>query len=74
VFTYHNGQAELEVLDELKVDQRHSIGDITQEVYKTLEQRILEQPEQWALWMDYHLMLSSETRGRKPTHQLPAEE
>jgi lauroyl/myristoyl acyltransferase len=65
VFTYDNGKPHLEVLEEVEVDNAESVNEITQKIYKKLEQRILQEPERWALWLDYHLMLSKEARATK---------
>ena len=63
VIRYCNGRRpQLEVRDELAVDKDQGMGYITQEVYHTLEELILQNPERWALWMDYHLMLAPEVR------------
>jgi len=49
----------------LKIDNKRTIDEITQQIYLTLEQEILKQPERWVLWMDYHLMLTPEARREK---------
>lgn len=59
-FSYENGNMpHLEILDEIKVDLSLGIDEITQMIYKTVEQMILQAPERWALWVDYHLMLAA---------------
>jgi lauroyl/myristoyl acyltransferase len=64
VTQYHNGdKPRLDILDELTTDRSQDVHCLTQDVYYTIEQRILQSPERWALWMDYHLMLSPEVKG-----------
>ena len=64
VTQYHNSdKPQLEILDELTTEKSRDINCLTQEVYYTMEQRILQTPERWALWMDYHLMLSPKVKG-----------
>jgi Kdo2-lipid IVA lauroyltransferase/acyltransferase len=63
MFSYKDEDVpQLEVLDEIHIDQSQAIDDITQIVYKTIEERILRAPEKWALWIDYHLMLARSIR------------
>jgi lauroyl/myristoyl acyltransferase len=50
--------AKFEIRDKLQVDYGISVADITQRVYGVLEDQVLERPECWALWIDYHLMLA----------------
>ncbi len=45
------------------------MNQITQAVYRVAEQKILESPERWALWMDYHLMLAPEVRDANLTNR-----
>ncbi|MAF26870.1 MAG: lysophospholipid acyltransferase family protein [Gemmatimonadota bacterium] len=61
IFTFEKGKPRLEVGEEVNVEGLRTPRDITQRIYKTLEQRILKSPERWALWIDYHLMVSHET-------------
>lgn len=53
----------IKIYNELIVDRQQDIDSITQNVYHTLEDFILQKPERWLLWMDYHLMLTPEARG-----------
>ena len=53
----------IKIYNELIVDRQQDIDSITQDVYHTLEDFILQKPERWLLWMDYHLILSPEARG-----------
>jgi lauroyl/myristoyl acyltransferase len=58
MFRYVDGQElRLEVLDEIQTDAACDLSKTTQMVYDVLEKRILEAPESWALWLDYHLMV-----------------
>lgn len=58
MFRYVDGQKlRLEVLNEIQTDAVCDLSETTQMVYDVLEKRILEAPESWALWLDYHLMV-----------------
>ena len=64
VTQYNNGdKPRLDILDEVTTDRSQDVHSLTQDVYYTIEQRILQSPQRWALWMDYHLMLSPEVKG-----------
>lgn len=60
---YNSDKPILEILDELTTDKSRDVHCLTQEIYNTVEQRIMQSPERWALWMDYHLMLSPKVKA-----------
>jgi len=47
----------------LDIDNNSDINHITQAIYSKLQDQIISSPEKWALWMDYHLMLTSKERS-----------
>ena len=47
----------------MKADGQGHRSPSFQAVYRVAEQKILESPQRWALWMDYHLMLAPDVRN-----------
>jgi lauroyl/myristoyl acyltransferase len=53
----------------LRIDDPHDIDcdldidEVTAQIYNNIQNQIISSPEKWALWMDYHLMLTSKERG-----------
>lgn len=56
--SYGHGKRQFVVFDELALDKHCDPCYVTQRVYRTIEEVILQRPEEWVLWMDYHMMLA----------------